>query len=157
MFFPSPPLDIWWKKISTIFSQIWLVFPRPHANYTKRLYPFIPVDINYSGPFTVQLITNYCTLSGITLSAFCVKIDIICIWMHIQCQRATLSPMIWGIWTSFSYHIYRCISTLSSYIRHSLLWRKWHRHEKLHVHGRYESNANVSVRIQLYTLFQYLM
>ena len=89
MFFPSPSLGIWWNTLTTRFLRIWLVRPRLHAKYMRRLNPYIPGGFNYSGLFTVYLLTNYFTRSWIKLSAFCMEFNTIYIWLHAQCQLAT--------------------------------------------------------------------
>ena len=53
MFFPSPPLGIWRKKLPTIFRRILLVMPRSHAKYSRTLYPNIPGGFNFSNLYGV--------------------------------------------------------------------------------------------------------
>ena len=92
MFFPSPPLERWWKTLPTIWLRILLVRPRLHAKYSKTIYLNIPGSCNYSGLFKVHILTNSCTWSRITLSAFWVELNKICIRPHIQYQSATPPP-----------------------------------------------------------------
>ena len=49
IFFPSPPLGIWWKTLPTIFRIIWLVRPRPHIKYSMKIHPNITGSFNYYG------------------------------------------------------------------------------------------------------------
>ena len=58
-------------------------------NKRGRLYPYITSGFNYYGPFTVQILNNYRTISGITLSTFCVEVIIIYICYAFQRQCAT--------------------------------------------------------------------
>ena len=85
MFFPSPSLIRWWKTLTNIWLKLWLVRPRPHAKFTRTLYPYIPGGFNYSDLFG----TFDRSEAGITSSAFYVEVYIICIWRHFQCQRVT--------------------------------------------------------------------
>ena len=50
MFFPSPPLGIWWNTLPTILQIIWLVSPRPHVKYMKTIYSDISGGFIYSNP-----------------------------------------------------------------------------------------------------------
>ena len=49
-------------------------------NTWGRRYPYIPGGSNYSGPFTVYLLTNDRGWYGITLSDFCA--EVIIIWIY---------------------------------------------------------------------------
>ena len=79
MFFPSYSLVIWLEITPTILSRKLLVRPRPNVKYLRTIYQNIPGSFNYSSTFTVQLLTNYCNQSSITLSAFFVEDNKICV------------------------------------------------------------------------------
>ena len=50
--------------------------------------PIFPVVL--STPYSLQSSLNhYCDRTGILLSIFCVKVNIICIWLYIQCLCGT--------------------------------------------------------------------
>ena len=44
------------KKLPTIFRRMWLVRPRPHAKYTRTLYPYIPGIFNWSNLYSLTLL-----------------------------------------------------------------------------------------------------
>ena len=83
--FPSSPLGRCWKTLQTILSRILLVRPIPDVKYTRTLYPYIPGSFKYSGLYS----TNDRSWFGITLSAFCMEVNTICIWTHVRFQCAT--------------------------------------------------------------------
>ena len=67
MFFHSTLLGRWWMKLPTIFLKLLLDRPRPHAKYTRTLYPYIPGGFIYSDPYDVPqgimaVLSRYYTL-----------------------------------------------------------------------------------------------
>ena len=103
-----PPLGRWWNTLRTIFLIIWLVRPRPHAKYLRTIYPNIPGSFNYSGPFLLYLLTNYCNEYGHPFSDFCVEVNTICILPHAQCQGAT-TPSWLDVYENNKAIICRCL------------------------------------------------
>ena len=50
--------------------------------------PIFPVVISTLGSLQSSL-NHYCDCTGIPLSTFCTEVNTICIWLYVQCQRAT--------------------------------------------------------------------
>ena len=84
IFPPSSTIGTWWKILPTIFWRILFVRLRTNAKYLRTIHPNIQSSFNFFCTFTVKLITNYYTWSGITVSALCVKVQTILIWLQVQ-------------------------------------------------------------------------
>ena len=138
------------------FCIIWLVSHRPHAKYTRTIYPYIISSFNYSDPIRPCSRGFTRTWVGIKLST--VFAEVIIVWVMVRVrvavQRATppFPPMIRVILTSFGYHI------LDLYNFYLVTWGVDHVNKMTPSRKNPRArprwiNINSSVLIRLYTLF----
>ena len=88
MFFPSPIYGRWWKNPLITFQRIWLVRPRPHANYTRTVYSYITGSGCYANSYWAQQLYIYLLLDTSWEEAIVIYICSIV-------QHATNSPVMY--------------------------------------------------------------
>ena len=72
------------KNIPTIIWGIWLVRTRPHAEYMRTIYCYIPSGFNKFSYSTAYLSKNNRSWSGIKL--FTLWVEVVMIWICSACS-----------------------------------------------------------------------
>ena len=89
MFFPSPST---WKMVKDAPNHVPMKIIGLSQTSREILedsdVPIFPVVISTLGSLQSSL-NHYCDCTGIPLSTFCTEVNTICIWLYVQCQRAT--------------------------------------------------------------------
>ena len=89
---PSPPHRKWWKALPITFRIIWFVRPRPHAKYTRTVYPYIPNIFSYSNRRWKHKRGLVKTWVSIILSISCMGVIVICIYFVVWGVTLPLFP-----------------------------------------------------------------